>query len=206
MNSEVIFRISLGVLILVLALVRFRFIGWAVVGLPQTNRKISIEPVDRTWYYLLWFTGWLWVLAPIVYVIAPQWLNWSAIELAGILRWLGVGLGGISIIFLAWVHQTLGKNWNVPGVVEEQQVLVTDGPYQWLRHPMYTAFALIALAYWLISTNWFIALIGLAYWIIVVTKVGMEEEALIKKFGDAYRDYMKHTGRFLPRVLRGDAA
>lgn len=202
MNSEVIFRICLGVLILILALVRIRFIGWEVVGLAQADRKISIEHVDRTWYRLLWFIGWLWVLAPIVYVFAPRWLDWSASELPILLRWFGVGLGAISIIFLARVHQTLGKNWNVPGVVEEQQVLVTDGAYQWLRHPMYTAFALIALAYWLISTNWFIALIGLAYWIIVVAKVDMEEAALIEKFGDAYRDYMKHTGRFLPRVLR----
>jgi protein-S-isoprenylcysteine O-methyltransferase Ste14 len=175
-----------------------------VVGIPQAARKISIEHVDQTWYRLLWFIGWLWVIAPIVYVVAPHWLDWSAIELASILRWLGLGLGVISIIFLGWAHQTLGKNWNVPGVVEEQQVLVTDGPYQWLRHPMYTAFALIALAYGLISTNWFIALIGLAYWIIVAAKVGTEEEALIEKFGDAYRAYMKHTGRFLPRVLRED--
>ncbi len=203
MNSEVIFRISLGVLIVALALVRFRFIGWAVVGLEQADRKISIEHVDRIWYRLLWFMGWLWVLAPILYVFAPHWLDWSAFELPILLRWLGVVLGVISIILLAWVHQTLGKNWNVPGVVEEQQVLVTDGPYQWLRHPMYTAFALIALAYWLISTNWFIAFIGLAYRIVVVAKVGTEEAALIEKFGDSYRDYMKHTGCFLPHVLRG---
>ena len=203
MNTELIFRISMGILILVLAAVRFRFIGWAVTGLPQAVRKISSERVNKTWYRTLWFIGWLWVLAPIVYVIAPHWLDWSAIELASNLRWVGVGLGLISILFLAWAHQTLGKNWNVPGVVKEQQVLVTSGPYQWIRHPMYSAFALIAVAYWLISTNWFIALIGLAYWIIVVAKVGTEETALMEKFGDAYRTYMKHTGRFLPRVLSG---
>jgi protein-S-isoprenylcysteine O-methyltransferase Ste14 len=204
MNTELIFRISMGILIVVLAAVRFHFIGWAVTGLPQAVRKISSENVDKTSYRILWSIGWLWVLAPIVYVLAPRWLDWSAIEMPIILRWVGVGLGIISILFLAWVHRTLGKNWNVPGTVEEHQVLVTEGPYHWLRHPMYTSFAFIALAYWLISTNWFIALIGLIYWIIVVSKVSTEEAVLIEKFGDTYREYMKHTGRFLPHVWSGE--
>lgn len=203
MNTELAFRISMGILIVVLAAVRFRFIGWAVTGLPKAVRKISSEQVDKTWYRILWVIGWLWVLAPIVYALAPRWLTWSAMEMPIFLRWVGIGLGFISILFLAWAHEALGKNWNVPGTVEEHQILVTKGPYRWFRHPMYTSFAFIALAYWLISTNWFIALIGLIYWIIVASKVSTEEAVLIEKFGDAYREYMKHTGRFLPRVWTG---
>ncbi len=65
---------------------------------------------------------------------------------------------------------------------------------------MYTSFAIIALAYSLISANWFIALIGLIYWMLVFTMVGAEEATLIEKFGDSYREYMKHTGRFLPGI------
>ena len=203
MNIELVFRISMAILVVVLAMVRFRFIGWAVTGLPKAVHKISSEQVDKTWYGALWLTGWLWVLAPIMYALTPGWLVWSAMEMPIFLRWVGVGLGLISILFLAWAHETLGKNWNVPGTVEEHQNLVTNGPYRWFRHPMYISFALIALAYWLISTNWFIALIGLIYWIIVASKVSTEEAVLIEKFGDAYREYMKHTGRFLPRVGSG---
>ena len=203
MNTELIFRISMGIFIVALAAVRFRFIGWAVTGLPTAVRKISSEQVEKTWYRTLWCVGWLWVLAPIVYALTPRWLDWSAIEMPMFLRWVGVGLGAISILFLAWAHKTLGKNWNVPGTVKKDQVLVTKGAYRWFRHPMYTSFALIALAYWLISTNGFIALIGLIYWIIVVSKVSTEEAVLIEEFGDAYREYMKHTGRFLPRVWSG---
>lgn len=201
MNIELIFRISLGILIAVLALVRFRFIGWAVIGLPQADRKISTTNVDKAWYRLLWMIGWFWVLTPILYVLTPRLLDWSSTELPLFLRWLGVVLGAISIIFLAWVHHTLGTSWNVPGVVKKEQALVTGGPYRWLRHPMYTSFALIAVAYWLISTNWLIAVIGFIYWIVVVSKVNQEEAALIEKFGDTYREYIKHTGRFLPRVF-----
>lgn len=61
MNSELAFRISMGILIATLATVRFRFIGWAVTGLPKAVRQISSEQVDKTWYRTLWFIGWLWV-------------------------------------------------------------------------------------------------------------------------------------------------
>ena len=203
MNNEVIFRLGLAVLILVLAAVRVRFIGSAIFGLPQTDGKPSLEHVDRVWYRLLWLFGWLWVIAPVAYVLAPRWLDWARLGMPILLRWIGVGVGALSIVFLAWVHRTLGKNWNVPGVVQERQALVTNGPYKWIRHPMYTAFVFIALAYWLISTNWFIALIGLGYCIIVVTKVSVEEDALIEKFGEAYRNYTKRTRRFLPRFRDG---
>lgn len=204
MTSEWVFRMSMGLLIVVLAGVRFRYIGWAVTGLPQAVRSISTEHADKTWYRTLWLIGWLWVLAPIVYVLIPRWLDWAASPMPSLLRWIGVGLGALGILFLAWAHCTLGKNWNVPGVVQRQQVLVTHGPYQWIRHPMYTAFAVIALAYWVISTNWLIALIGLGYWIVVVSRVGVEEAALIERFGEGYRSYMKQTGRFLPRLFDGE--
>ncbi len=202
-NDELPFRISLGVLIVALAVVRFRAIGWATVGLPRADGKSSIEHTDKIGYRLILFVGWLWVITPYVYVLAPRWLDWAELAIPIFIRWIGVGLGAISIIFLAWAHQTLGKNWNVPGVIQERQALVTKGPYHWVRHPMYTAFAVIALAYWLISTNWLIAIMGLGYWIIVVSQVGVEEAALIEKFGDAYCKYMKHTRRFLPRLFSG---
>ncbi len=67
-------------------------------------------------------------------------------------------------------------------------------PLDFLPH----VFAIIALAYFLISANWLIALIGLAYWMLVFTMVGPEEATLIDKFGDSYRQYMRRTGRFLP--------
>jgi protein-S-isoprenylcysteine O-methyltransferase Ste14 len=38
--------------------------------------------------------------------------------------------------------------------------------------------------------------------VIVLLRIQREERAMIEKFGDAYREYMKRTGRFLPRVIR----
>lgn len=203
MSSEMVFRMSLGALVLALAVVRFRAIGWATMGRLGADDRTSLERSGRISYNILLFVGWLWLLAPIMYVLAPRWLDWAALPMPNLVRWIGVGLGVSSIILLAWAHRALGRNWSVPGVVQEHQVLVTDGPYRWMRHPMYTAFAVIALAYWLISTNWFIALSGFAYWTMVFTMVDAEEGTLTEEFGEEYRKYRRCTGRFWPSWHRG---
>lgn len=69
---------------------------------------------------------------------------------------------------------------------------------------MYTALFLVTVVYFMISANWLIGLVWIG-WIVgtVVTMIRDEETALTEKFGDAYREYMKRTGRFLPRLFRG---
>lgn len=89
----------------------------------------------------------------------------------------------------------------MPGIIQERQTLVTAGPYQWVRHPMYTTFAVIGLAYFLVSANWFIGLVNfVVYGTIVLSVIGLEETTLLEKFGEPYREYMQHTGRFLPAL------
>ena len=36
----------------------------------------------------------------------------------------------------------------------------------------------------------------------VVWRASIEEEIMIERFGDQYRDYMGETGRFTPRLIR----
>ncbi len=64
---------------------------------------------------------------------------------------------------------------------------------------MYTVFALFALAGFLVSANWLLGLVLLAYCLAAFSMVNIEETTLTEKFGDAYREYMQSTGRFLPR-------
>ncbi len=80
---------------------------------------------------------------------------------------------------------------------------MTSGPYRYMRHPMYTALFLSMAAILLLTRSWLVGgvpLVGLC--VIVLLRVEREERVMIGKFGDAYRDYMKRTGRFLPRVIR----
>ena len=113
-------------------------------------------------------------------------------------------MGLVCISLLLWACRALGANPAAPGVTKANQRLVTAGPYQWVRHPIYTVIFLCGIAYFLISANWIIG--GLWFGWIVGTIASLfpdEEAAFIERFGTKDRTYMRRTGRFLPRMFQG---
>ena len=51
----------------------------------------------------------------------------------------------------------------------------------------------------MLAANWFVfTLLGLAVAVLVM-RTPIEEHFLIDRFGDEYRQYMTHTGRYLPK-------
>jgi protein-S-isoprenylcysteine O-methyltransferase Ste14 len=85
-------------------------------------------------------------------------------------------------------------------VTREHHTLVTRGPYRWIRHPFYVALALVIVAGALIVANWFVLASGTVVFVLLAIRSRVEEEQLAARFGDAYREYKKRTGRFLPKL------
>lgn len=147
--------------------------------------------------------GSIFFLGVLLYILRPQLLAWAELPLPQWLQWLGVVLGSFSLPLLAWTQLALGSNFSTTLHVRREHTLVTSGPYLYVRHPMYTALFLSMSAILLLTRNWIVGgvpLVGLC--VIVLLRIQREERAMIEKFGDAYREYMKRTGRFLPRVIR----
>jgi protein-S-isoprenylcysteine O-methyltransferase Ste14 len=66
---------------------------------------------------------------------------------------------------------------------------------------MYTVFYIYMIGLLLLTANWLIGgLFLLGVTLAVIPRLPREEALMIEKFGDNYRDYMKRTGRFLPRL------
>ena len=135
----------------------------------------------------------------LLYVIKPAWMAWSSMGLPGWLRWSGAGVGVVAAVLLIIVFRTLGTNITDTVVTRANHTLVTHGPYRWVRHPFYVAFALAVVADSLVTANWFLALSGGLAVTLLVLRTRTEEEKLIERFGDEYRRYMQRTGRFIPR-------
>jgi protein-S-isoprenylcysteine O-methyltransferase Ste14 len=142
---------------------------------------------------LLWFS-------PLVYLLNPNWMAWSKIGLPDGLRWLGVGLGILCVAGIYWLFSSIGNGITPTSATRAQHTLVTSGPYRWVRHPLYTIGSSLFIALGLMADNWFIALLGILAFVAMAARTPKEEANLIDKFGDEYREYMKHTGRFLPKV------
>jgi protein-S-isoprenylcysteine O-methyltransferase Ste14 len=134
------------------------------------------------------------------YLINPAWMAWSAVPLPVPLRWAGVALGIVGGVLLVWTLRNLGRNLTDTVVTRRDHTLVMKGPYRWVRHPFYDAVALSVVANGLAAANWFIFTGGIITIALIVVRTRREEERLVSRFGDAYREYMMRTGRFLPRI------
>jgi protein-S-isoprenylcysteine O-methyltransferase Ste14 len=140
----------------------------------------------------------------LAFVIDPHLMAWSSVPLPVPLRWAGVALAVVAAALLIWTFRSLGKNLTDTVVTRKGHTLVTTGPYRWVRHPFYVSFALAVLANSLVTANWFLFVTGSVVFVLLVVRTRKEEDRLIERFGDDYREYMKRTGRFFPRLMAGN--
>ena len=141
----------------------------------------------------------LW-LSPFVYLLNPAWMNWSKIGLPEAIRWLGVGVGILCVFGIYWLFSNIGNNISPTSATRKQHQPVTSGPYRWVRHPLYIVGASMFISFGMTADNWFIAMLGALTFIVMAIRTPKEESNLIEKFGDEYREYMKRTGRFFPKI------
>jgi protein-S-isoprenylcysteine O-methyltransferase Ste14 len=141
----------------------------------------------------------LW-LGLIAWMIDPGWMAWSSGTLPTWLRWTGVGVIAMACGLLVWTFHCLGTNLTDTVVTRQEHTLIVYGPYRWVRHPFYDSAALLVVAVFLITANWFLFVIGGGLFCLLIIRTRTEEKNLVARFGDSYRAYMERTGRFLPRV------
>ena len=123
-----------------------------------------------------------------------------------IVRLIGWGLLYFSA-FLGWAPiLEFKRKGGIPKRKSYMQTskLVTTGIYSILRHPQYFAGILLSVALMLITQHWIIILLGMPPIPILYSDMKIEEKNNLKKFGRAYKDYMKKVPRtnFLLGVWR----
>jgi protein-S-isoprenylcysteine O-methyltransferase Ste14 len=141
---------------------------------------------------VLWFSA-------IAYLINPAWLAWSKMGLPEWARLSGVGIGLISVLLIYWLFSSIGSGITPTVATRKEHKLVTHGIYKYIRHPLYSVGTLMFLSIAVISDSWFIATLAVFAFILLSMRLPNEEAHLIEKFGDEYREYMKTTGKFIPK-------
>lgn len=143
------------------------------------------------------------IVSILAFVIHPNLMNWSLVPLPYWSRWAGAGLGCLGLVLLLWSHLSLGRNFFAGLQVRKQHKLITDGPYRWIRHPMYMAFIALGLGFALLTASWFVGGTWFAgFGLMLINRLVKEEEMLTEQFGDRYAAYRKRTGGFIPRPWR----
>jgi protein-S-isoprenylcysteine O-methyltransferase Ste14 len=88
-------------------------------------------------------------------------------------------------------------NFNIRPAPRHAGMLITSGPYQRIRHPMYTSVLLSAAAAAWKSSETVDMLLWLALLGVLLTKASIEERALMRRLPD-HQDYRMRTTRFIP--------
>jgi protein-S-isoprenylcysteine O-methyltransferase Ste14 len=179
-------------------------VSWYVVRFPYA-RRAGRTPVARSHrdareilLLLISLTG-LGIL-PFIYVATgfPRAADYS---FQPILAWAGLAAAIASLAMFLATHRALGRNWSVSLDVRENHRLITEGIYRQVRHPMYTAFWLWAVAQALLLPNWVAGLSGLVgFGTLYFLRVGKEEQMMLETFGEEYRTYMERTKRLIPQL------
>ncbi len=167
----------------------------------ETGEKISRKVDGNVTMTIIRIGGLILWLSPLVYLINPNWMSWSKIGLPESIRWLGVGTGILCVLGIYWLFSSIGSGITPTSATRKEHKLVTRGIYHWIRHPLYTIGSSFIVSFGMMADNWFIAAFGILAFILMASRTPKEEANLIEKFGDEYREYMKRTGRYLPRLF-----
>ncbi len=136
----------------------------------------------------------------------PSWVYGTILNVsfqgAEVLQVVSTPLFLIGLVLCGWSDKVLGQFMTPRIAVMQKHELVTRGPYSRVRHPKYTGVLLMILGGALLFLNVIIAIDFLVILTIAYQRAVLEEELLASEdgFGQEYRDYMKRTGRFLPRL------
>jgi len=104
-----------------------------------------------------------------------------------------------ALVLFHATHKALGRNWSVTLAVRQEHSLETGGVYRFVRHPMYTAFWMWAIAQALTLQNWLAGPAGLiGFGTLYLFRVGREEALMRETFGAAWDAYAARTPRVVP--------
>ncbi|MGB6431874.1 MAG: isoprenylcysteine carboxylmethyltransferase family protein [Candidatus Acidiferrales bacterium] len=132
-------------------------------------------------------------LGPILPMLpGPQWAQ-AAILIAAMLI----------AVFSLWLSiaavRTLGKQWTYVARVIEGHRLITEGPYNLVRNPIYLSMFGSLVATGLVFGKWWAFLPAVIIFLIgTQIRISREEKLLCATFGDEWTDYTRRVPAFFP--------
>lgn len=116
-----------------------------------------------------------------------------------VIIYIGFVLFLISCWIRWWGFSSIGKYFNPRVAVYRNHQLITEGAYTNIRHPLYLGSLVNFIAIPIVFNSWGALLIilfttvpALAY------RIKIEEEFLLKHFGDDYKEYINNTKKIIP--------
>ena len=201
MTQQILFRIAFLVLLLLLLAMRFYFMikVRSLGGRLMPDQK-AVEREGGRGVLIVRMVAFFLLLAFLVmYLLGMAWIDLFTFPLPAWLRWLGFGVGLVTVIFWTWTQVVLDTQWSAQLQLTKNHHLITTGPYARMRHPLHTAIFGWCAALSLLTANWIFVAVCVLSVAGLVWRVPKEEQMMIEAFGDEYKAHMQRTGRFFPK-------
>lgn len=118
---------------------------------------------------------------------------------ASILQSCGIAIGLLACLIMAIAVINLGKNLTPLPCPKDNAVLIQNGLYQFVRHPIYFGVLLAALAWLLIFPGMYILIYAIGLFFLFDIKARREEVWLVERFPD-YQDYQRRVKKLIPAI------
>lgn len=182
--------------------------GGVIINIYRVRKHIGRSPnirprgLKERLLWLAWFiviSGW--IGQPFVFGSSYQSALFSPVSLFLNPVFFSAGLTLIVSGYACtlWAYTALGYAWRIGINRRERIVLVRQGPYRVMRHPIYFFQMIILTGAACIMPTPFSLFILVLHFIAVLVKMLDEEAFLMQSAGEEFLTYRSQTGMFLPR-------
>jgi protein-S-isoprenylcysteine O-methyltransferase Ste14 len=160
-------------------------------------------------WYLIEVAG-LWGATILVLVLlSPWWLRWSwngtpSLQVLGWVLFVGSVVAGTwAVVKMGWARLLLAGALFPPGAGAEEngvpQRLVVEGPYRYVRNPLYDGDFCLIVGAALLTQSWALVLVAVLDLGLLAFQLPFEERELRERFGIPYLRYCELVPRFVPK-------
>jgi protein-S-isoprenylcysteine O-methyltransferase Ste14 len=172
----------------------------------RTGRGANFIPRERVGRMLriVWFpvVG-IWIVHPLVNSFtAPQIRLLEPLYRSLPLQWVCAGIAMLALAGTLVCWKRMGTSWRMGIDPTEKTSLVVNGPYAYVRHPIYALSSLLMLASALALPTPLMLAAAAVHLVFLQWEARREEIFLIDLHGPAYSNYAQCVGRFFPRSPR----
>ena len=186
---------------------------WLGVGMMivrarrKTHRLAGLVPEQRL-EQLMWVV-WVpliaaWIALPYLALVRthtllamPAFVHQSTGYVA--LRWIAAVCAVISLLLTSVCWSRMGTRWRMAISLEGEEELIMDGPFRYVRHPIYALSMLLMICSAVVVPTLPMLLVAIVHLMLNYLKARNEESHLLTVHGDRYRRYLARTGRFFPK-------
>jgi len=168
------------------------------LGLIARTKSGAVEKADKSSMWIIWLT-----IGPCIFIGKTLGVRAAGFVATGSLI---ISFAGLALMLIGQAVRwsaiaTLGRFFTADVSIQQGHRIVDRGLYGIVRHPSYTGSLMTFFGFGLTFSNiWSVLVLTLPIAAVFLFRIKIEEQALVKHFGEDYVRYRERTKRLIPWV------